>query len=391
MATASSRGTATGTVRASELHSASGIPLRPAHRLACLPIFVGAVRETTRALRRRVLGRLLRRRPISLICLAAVLSLGDAASAAHAPAGSPEVLGGLPNSATPAVTAGAPRRKPPRRKPSKKRKPYYVEHFDGSFTQAFWHLGGSAKPLAWVDGSTGKAMRLTNYANAPATSDYGQLAYLVALAQYAHAGWLPGTDPLTGNGFHEEVWYRLKVRFPGARLFRPNPGAISIFQPHIDARTETLAGSIGSEAYSNKLQVNADGPSTGMPKTTPGRKPRLMLRVYGGVLRPNDPYGRSNVRTFQMHSRLRLDHWYDIVIHYVLGETRRSGYVQWWVDRRKIADAHVPTQYLRPDGTLSFGENIECINYRQLASWDSSVDFDELRVGPTRSSIGFTR
>jgi len=312
--------------------------------------------------------------------------LADTASAAHPAARSPEVLAGVPNSATAALTAG-----PAKRKPSK-RKPYYVEHFDGSFTQSFWHLGGYANPLAWVDGSTGKAMRLTNYANAPVTTEYGQLAYLDALAQYAHAGWLRGTDPLTGNGFHEEVWYRLKVRFPGAKVFRPNPGAISIFQPHVDARTESEAESIGSEAYSNKLQVNADGASSGTPNTTPGRRPRLMLRVYGGVLRPNDPYGHGNVKTFQMHSNsLRVNHWYDIVIHYVLGETRRNGYVQWWVDRRKIADAHVPTQYVRSDGTLSFGENIECINYRQHASWDSSVDFDELRVGSTRSSIGFTR
>jgi hypothetical protein len=315
-----------------------------------------------------------------------VLLLGDAASAARAPARSPAVLAGVPSSATVAVPAGRSKRKP------SKRKPYYVEHFDGSFTQAFWHLGGYANPLAWVDGSAGKAMRLTNYGNAPTTTDYGQLAYLDALAKYAHAGWLPGTDPLTGNGFHEEVWYRLKVRFPGGNVFRPNPGAISIFQPHIDAKTEAWAESIGSEAYSNKLQVNANGVGSGRLNTRPGTRPRLMLRVYGGVLRPNDPYGKRGVRTFQMRSNsLRLNHWYDIVIHYVLGETRRNGYVQWWVDRRKAADAHVPTQYVRPDGTLSFGENIECINYRQLASWDSSVDFDELRVGPTRSSIGFKR
>jgi hypothetical protein len=243
-----------------------------------------------------------------------------------------------------------------------------------------------------VDGSTGKAMRLTNYANAPATTGYGQLAYLYALAQYTHSGWRRGTDPLTGNGFHEEVWYRLKVRFPAANVFRPNSGAISIFQAHVDDRTQALAQSIGSEAYSNKLQVNADGAGSGSPSAGPGRKPRLMLRVYGGVLRPNDPYGRRGVRTFQMHSNsLRLGHWYDIVIHYVLGETPRNGYVQWWVDRRKVADAHVPTQYVRPDGTLSFGENLECINYRQLASWDSSVDFDELRVGRTPASIGFSR
>lgn len=319
------------------------------------------------------------RRPFLLVCVAAAVLLSNAGSAASALPGTPgppEGLAEAPSSATATGTAGGPRRRP-----------YYAEHFDGSFTQSFWHLGGVPNPLAWVDGSAGKAMRLTDYANAPVTADYGQqLAYIDALAQYAHAGWRRGSDPLTGNGFHEGVWYRLKVRFPGAKLFRPNPGAISIFQAHVDARTEALAEGMGSEAYSNKLQVNADGAGLGLP----GSNARLMLRVYGGPLRPKDPYGHRSVTSFEMRpNSLRLDHWYDIVIHYVLGETRRNGYVQWWVDRRKIADAHVPTQYLRPDGSLSFGENIECMNYRQLVGWDSSIDFDELRVGRTRSSVGF--
>ena len=84
-----------------------------------------------------------------------------------------------------------------------------------------------------------------------------------------------------------------------------------------------------------------------------------------------------------------LDHWYDIVIHIVLGESSSNGYVQWWVDGQKLADAHVPTQYVRSDGTFSYGENLEFMNYRQVASWDSAVDFDEFIIGRTAASVGF--
>jgi hypothetical protein len=267
--------------------------------------------------------------------------------------------------------------------------PYYVEHFEGTYTQPFWSVN---YPTRWVSGASGQGARIQDSAYGTALTGYGELGAIWAPQKYAYSGWVPGsgTGCCDGNGKHEDTWYRFKLRFPGGGLFKPNPGQMSIFQAHIDDKTAFEAQARGAHAYSNVLQVKSDGGGCSSVCTTPGTNPRLALRVIGGPTSQADLYGAANATYLLAPSTLVLDHWYDIVIHIVLGESSSNGYVQWWVDGQKLADAHVPTQYVRSDGTFSYGENLEFMNYRQSASWDSAIDFDELSLGPTASSVGFT-
>jgi hypothetical protein len=269
------------------------------------------------------------------------------------------------------------------------RKAYFVEHMNGSYTQRFW---STTNPPVWVNGFVGRAARLQAHAyNSENNTAFGESQAIYAPVKYAHAGWIAGsgTGCCDGNGKHEETWYRFRLRFPGGGLFKPNPGAMSIFQAHVDDKTAADAQTHGGNAYSNVLQVKTDGGGCNGVCTTPGTNPRLVLRVIGGATSQADVYGAANATYFRMRSNsLRYDRWYDIVIHLVLGEST-NGYVQWWVDGHKFADAHVPTQYVRSDGTFSYGENLEFMNYRQVASWDSAVDFDEFIIGRTAASVGF--
>jgi hypothetical protein len=268
--------------------------------------------------------------------------------------------------------------------------PYYAEHFDGGYTQPFWSAN---YPISWASGFSGQAGRIQDYANGTQLTGYGELDAIWAMQQHAYAGWLAGsgTGCCDGDGKHEDTWYRFKVRFPGGGVFKPNPGAMSIFETHVDDKTAAQAQSRGAHAYSNVLQVKSDGGGCSGVCTTTGTNPRLALRVIGGPVSQADLYGATNATYLEMPSNsLLIDHWYDIVIHIVLGESATNGYVQWWVDGQKIADVHAPTQYIRADATLSYGENVEFMNYRQVANWNSAIDFDELFLGPTASSVGFT-
>jgi hypothetical protein len=54
-----------------------------------------------------------------------------------------------------------------------------------------------------------------------------------------------------------------------------------------------------------------------------------------------------------------------------------------------VLDVARSMDYLRSDGTLSFGENSALYYYRHWASWSASVDYDEYVWGPTATSVGF--
>jgi Polysaccharide lyase len=280
---------------------------------------------------------------------------------------------------------------------------YEVEPFDGVITNPGWYTDNFG-PLQWpTDGLGNQSVRLEACASPSAsslctssTSSNGQES-AVSTNHNVHAGYVcgSGTNPSStcaanGNGVgkQEETWYRFHVRLaPG---FQATPGTQnSIFEVHIDQRTEADAAAHGGvTAYSTMVDIQADGTScSGKPAwcATPGTNPRLFLQVPGG---PTSCGTACQKRFFPFpKNSLLVDHWYDMVLHMVWSPT--VGYVQWWVDGQKMVDVATPTEYVRSDGTWSYGDSLGLYNYRHWAAWASSVDGEQFIWGPTASSINF--
>jgi Polysaccharide lyase len=289
---------------------------------------------------------------------------------------------------------------------------FFAERFDGMFTTGFFQ-NEPTSALSFVPGFARLAARLSGCAAVrPGTctdgtvvappSAYAQLVAVDAPSSPAndlpHAGRAPGsgTDCCDGNGQHGNAWYRVRLRFPPgyqATPLRQN----TIFQLHVDAKTEQDAAAHGQSAYSTALLVESSVPprytlSTACPGSpmfcvVPGVHPHLSLQVAGGSTA--DSYATAVKHFANGRQPLRMNHWYDVVLHVVWDPSPRVGRVQWWVDGRRLVDTHLSTQYTRGDGTTSYAENIEALNYRLWASWPSSIDFDNLLVGPTAATVGF--
>ena len=279
---------------------------------------------------------------------------------------------------------------------------YYSEHFDGAYTNPFWNPDPVAA-MSWTSGFAGQGLRLTACASSDAahlcqnsTSSYGQVIENRVWGTYAHAGWLPGssTNLSYGNGQSEDSWYRFKLYFPSD--YQPTPGSQNtVFAFHVDGKTEANASSVGSHAYSTLIGVASDPPigytidsaCPGTPHfcTKAGVNPRLYLQMAGGVI----PAQSGGVSRFNMPSgSLKLDHWYDVVLHVYWSPDPAVGHVQWWLDGAKVLDSYRATEYTRTDGTLSYGSNMGFFNYRYWASWAAGITGDELVWGPTAASIG---
>jgi hypothetical protein len=279
---------------------------------------------------------------------------------------------------------------------------YYGEHFDGVFSTPIW----ATEPFApaWTTGYLNQAARLTDCAAArpgvctngtvvASTSSYGQLAAIDAGCASAHAGWVSGSGTCGSGGYgkEEDAWYRFRLRFPTG--YQPTPGTQNtVFEFHVDDKSAADAQAHGyTGAYSLELGVQGQGnpgalcPGSPMLCSSPGTQPRLFMQIPGGSYASYPP----SFFPLPINSLL-LDHWYDVVLHVYWSADPAKAWVQWWLDGSKILDVHTPTLYKRTDGTLSYGENIDHLNYRLWATWASSIDFDELYVGQTASSVGFT-
>jgi hypothetical protein len=178
-----------------------------------------------------------------------------------------------------------------------------------------------------------------------------------------------------GTEASTDTWYHVRVRFP-RRRYRPTPGDWNwLVIWHNDGRTSSFR-----RAYSIAMGVLTDYAHT--PEVlTPGRRPRLFLRLLGG----NVTAPQSHTVTMRRNS-LRYNHWYDIVFHFVWSPDPKIGLAEWWVDGKQKASVAFPTLYTLPDGSHSYN-GFGLYNYRLHAPWTSEVDFDDVALGPDRASV----
>jgi Polysaccharide lyase len=170
----------------------------------------------------------------------------------------------------------------------------------------------------------------------------------------------------------QTVWQHFSVRF--GQGFRATPGEWNLFvEWHDDKGWQKFPSQIPFE-YANLVWMIRTPPRVKGP-------PRIGMRIMGGLA--------TAPRTVHVNGpRLRTGHWYDFVSRTVWSPDPSKGYVEWWLDGKRLYSRHVATLYTRPDGSLSTVYLIED-NYRLHAPWNSTIYFDGTRVGPTRASVRY--
>jgi hypothetical protein len=199
-----------------------------------------------------------------------------------------------------------------------------------------------------------------------------------------------GTNCCDGNGnpSSEDAWFRVRIHFPAD--YRPTPYAQNaLFEWHNDDVSVANARAVGENVYSTLVGVVADGScNSDLYCPTPGTNPRWYFQVTGGNIATGADAQGSLIQN-RVGPGVVLDHWYDVVDHLRTSADPAIGAAEVWIDGVKVLDEHRPTQFRRTDGTYGYGENFGVTNDRLSCSWDASVDFDELVVGPTATSVGF--
>lgn len=163
------------------------------------------------------------------------------------------------------------------------------------------------------------------------------------------------------------VWYATKMNLPSC-CYSPTPGGWNwLVEWHDDNYTQSLGAN--SEAFGVFYYT--------------GDTPHLVLRIaYGQATNPT--YDETSCR---MSSTVQYDHWYDLKFRYTWSEQASTGHVTFIVDGATVCDLSVPTLYVLPDGSHSTINSFGLYNYHVHANYDMESRFDEVKVGPTLSSV----
>jgi hypothetical protein len=237
---------------------------------------------------------------------------------------------------------------------------YFADDFESGLGQ--WSEEGASSQFTLVSGWSGQGALLTDSSSSSGPNSSSQMASL-----YLN----PGAKAAASAG--NDTWYHVKVMFPSD--YQPTTGQWNwIVEWHDDTTTTNVCGlscvSIGMGVY------------TDYPVTTGyGQNPRLALRISGGTT--------TNIvqKTFEMPSNSLLrNHWYDLMFHIVWSANASVGRVEWWVDGQQQGSTYASTLYTLPDGSTSTN-GFGLYNYRLSATWQASVGFDHVRIGPTQASV----
>jgi hypothetical protein len=177
--------------------------------------------------------------------------------------------------------------------------------------------------------------------------------------KYPHAGWL---DP-NGRVLGQDTWYHVRLRFPSDYV--PTAGDWNWL---VEWHNDNLTSSYGAKSFALGLISNSSGA-------------HLWLRPAGGS--STSPTYDSII----VPEQIQRDHWYDLTFHMIWHTSRSIGRYEFWVDGTPMASIYFPTLFTNPDGTSSYN-TFDLQNYHAKASWTSEVDYDNVAIGPTRTSVG---
>jgi hypothetical protein len=247
--------------------------------------------------------------------------------------------------------------------------PYVMDGFEHGLGRPWYETPeGAADLFRVVRGyRSAKALALVVTPSSYAPVAGSEMTAVSVRSDIARAGW--GTEPST------DTWYHVRARFPRGR-YKPTPGEWNwLVVWHNDSRTSSFP-----HANSIAMGVFTDYKRTSQV-VTPGRRPRLFLRLLGGDVTAPQSY------TVKLRpNSLRYNHWYDILFHFVWSPDPKIGLAEWWVNGKQRANVAFPTLYTLPDGSHSYN-GFGLYNYRLHAPWTSEVNFDNVALGPNRASV----
>jgi polysaccharide lyase-like protein len=198
----------------------------------------------------------------------------------------------------------------------------------------------------------------------------------------------------------QETWERFKVRFPRAAqkrardderqqaVFVPNRGCNGgcpwFVEHHNDDSGLPFyrAGQISLE-YPNLVW----GVVTGRRLANGSVGSQIGMRVWGGDNNTPAQPNRSRPVWVYAGQALRVNHWYDFKVHVRWSPDANVGFVEWWLDGKLIYSQKTPTLWRHPDGSVG-RVNFELVNYRPHLGTDSTIYFDDIRLGLTAASVG---
>jgi Polysaccharide lyase len=208
------------------------------------------------------------------------------------------------------------------------------------------------------------------------------LVYQETVTRDSHASDAPGSDatylfnqprPDIGASGNRN-WVHFRIMFPAG--YRPTAGEWNIFNE--------FHNNPGHRPFEQSGQISQEFPEVALYVTNySGQLSHLMYRVRGGQDCRCDMSRGADRRDPR---RLRRNHWYDVLLDITWSSDPNVGRFTWWLDGRRLARLRRPTLWRRPDG-VDDHVALELNNYRLHASWDATVYYSQIRVGPTRGSV----
>ena len=197
----------------------------------------------------------------------------------------------------------------------------------------------------------------------------------------------------TGAYEGSERWYRTKMYFPAD--FHPSPKTAWnwLVQWHNwpdGACCSNLAIAVDAERGAEKLSLRVMG---GGDQAHPVEN--------NDIITEKNPTGR--LEWFVGDPVLKRNHWYDSVVHVKWSVDHSKGFVEWWLDGRRIVSKAMPTLYWYADNNRNFagatpgpGQAYYMEGYYRPAQLpdgstdtsSASVFFDGAQIGKTADSVG---
>lgn len=180
----------------------------------------------------------------------------------------------------------------------------------------------------------------------------------------------PGRPPDYGTS-GRTVWQHFSVFFP--LRFRATLGDWNWFTEwHNDE---------GYKRFVSSGQIRSEFPNLCWTIRNSRGVGRLAMRIIGGT-------SRAPRTIWVMGPLLKRNHWYDFLVRTTWSPNQREGFVQWWLDGKRMYSKHAATLYTRPDGSVSSVYFMHDY-YRLHASWTAKILFDGTHLGGARKSVQY--
>lgn len=218
------------------------------------------------------------------------------------------------------------------------------------------------------DGVSGKAVRYHTPASSTGDVHQGQL-----VSHYLGngSGLLHDTEGAT-------TWYRVHFRAPSGTNFL---GGQWDWLVEWHNNTNTVPGTVSMawDLLSNSVAS----------VTAPASNPYLGFRAAGG------PHTAPVYTWYKMPSgSLVPGHWYDLVAQITWGTTSSTGAVSLWIDGKPMPGytwpQHAPTLFYNSSTGQRDNPAFGIYNYHYSVTFPIDRDYDEVKIGGTADSIGFT-